>query len=125
MTLACPGRLTLQVGLKLQWTWSVGFETLDLPRSQVSKIVHVSISTHAFDERLHLPSASKSIPVAESIVRLPWPLQVAVSSSSYPELLAGIRGAGTVFGIVTELTFQLFKITSKYIFDRIYTACPL
>ena len=41
--------------------------------------------------------------------------QVAVSNTSHPELLAGMRGAGTVFGIVTEITFSLFDgIDSVY-----------
>ncbi len=41
--------------------------------------------------------------------------QVAVNEASHPELLAGMRGAGTVFGIVTELTLRLFDgIDSVY-----------
>ncbi len=35
-------------------------------------------------------------------------LQIEISSSVNSELLAGLRGAGTVFGVVTEITFQLF-----------------
>ncbi len=35
-------------------------------------------------------------------------VQIEVSSSVNPELLAGLRGAGTVFGVITEITFQLF-----------------
>ena len=38
--------------------------------------------------------------------------QIEVSSSVHPELLAGLRGAGTVFGVVTEMTLQLFSGTS-------------
>ena len=42
-------------------------------------------------------------------------MQVAVSDAAHPELMAAIRGAGTVFGIVTELTFRLFDgIDSVY-----------
>ena len=35
-------------------------------------------------------------------------VQIEISSSVNPELLAGLQGAGTVFGVVTEITFQLF-----------------
>ena len=38
--------------------------------------------------------------------------QIEVSSSVNPDLLAGLRGAGTVFGVVTEITLQLFCGTS-------------
>ena len=38
--------------------------------------------------------------------------QIAVSSSEHPELLAGLRGAGALFGIVSEVTFQLFDGSS-------------
>jgi len=36
-------------------------------------------------------------------------LQIEISNSINPDLLAGLRGAGTVFGVVTEITFQLFS----------------
>ncbi len=39
-------------------------------------------------------------------------LQIEISSSVNPELVAGLQGAGTVFGIVTEITFQLFGGTA-------------
>jgi len=39
-------------------------------------------------------------------------LQITVSRTQNHELLRGLKGAGTVFGIVTEVTFQLFNDTT-------------
>ena len=36
-------------------------------------------------------------------------MQISVTSAEHHELLEGLRGAGTVFGVVTELTLQLFS----------------
>ena len=38
-------------------------------------------------------------------------LQIAVSSTQTSELLPGLRGAGTLLGIVAQVMFQLFKYT--------------
>lgn len=39
-------------------------------------------------------------------------LQIIVSKTQNHELLRGLKGAGAVFGIVTEVTFQLFNDTT-------------
>lgn len=40
--------------------------------------------------------------------------QVAVSSTEHPQLLEGLKGAGTSFGVMTELTLQLFSTADVY-----------
>ena len=40
-------------------------------------------------------------------------MQITVSESSNSELLQGVRGAGTAFGVVTEVTFQLYVAPQK------------
>ena len=39
-------------------------------------------------------------------------LQITIFETQNHELLRGLKGAGTVFGIVTEVTFQLFSNTT-------------
>ena len=41
-----------------------------------------------------------------------WFLQMTASAEHNPELLAAMRGAGSVFGVVTQLTLALYDVTN-------------
>lgn len=41
-------------------------------------------------------------------------MQVTASSSENADLLAAMRGGGTVFGVVTDLAFKVYNISNYH-----------